>query len=72
MFGSDLASGSGGREGSGGFTRSVDGIVARGQALVDTPRTEGGRGLAWHVEAMLVGDLTAILAAQAREARRAT
>jgi hypothetical protein len=44
-------------------------VLARGQALVDTPRPEGGRPLSWHVEAMLVGDLAALAAAAARTPR---
>ncbi|MFZ1994599.1 MAG: hypothetical protein WAU75_10865 [Solirubrobacteraceae bacterium] len=70
-FGSDLTTGRGGPGGGAGLTRSVDAIIARGQALVDAPRTEAGRPLAWHVEAMLIGDLTAVAAAAARAARAA-
>jgi hypothetical protein len=47
----------------------VDAMLARGQALVDTPRPEGGRPLAWHVEAMLLGDLAAVAVAAARASR---
>ncbi|HEY6522175.1 MAG TPA: hypothetical protein VIY10_00330 [Solirubrobacteraceae bacterium] len=44
-------------------------MLARAQALVDTPRSEGGRPLAWHVEAMLLGDLPALALAAARAPR---
>ncbi len=46
--------------------RGLDAMLARSQALVDTPRLEGGYPLAWHVEAMLVGDLPAVAVAAAR------
>lgn len=64
MFGSDLSFG-GGSPGGRGQARGVNAMAARGQALVDTPRPEGGYPLAWHVEAMLVGDLSALAAARA-------
>jgi hypothetical protein len=44
-------------------------MMTRGQALVDAPAPEGGRSLAWYVEAMLVGDLTALAAAAVRAER---
>ena len=69
MSGSDLPVERDSPGGGGGLTRGVDGVIARGQALVDAPRTEAGRPLAWHVEAMLIGDLTAIAATAARAAR---
>jgi hypothetical protein len=50
----------------------VDALLARGQALVDTPRHEGGRPLAWHVEAMLLGDLPAIAVQTVRVSRAAS
>ena len=65
MFGSDLSSGGGGPSGE-GSTRDLDSVMAHAQALVDTPRLEGGYPLAWHVEAMLVGDFPAIALVRAR------
>jgi hypothetical protein len=47
-------------------------MIARGQALVDTRRPEGGRSLEWHVQAMFVGDFSAIVLAAARESRSGT
>jgi hypothetical protein len=44
-------------------------VAARGQWLVDTPRPVDGQLLRWHVEALYVGDLTAIAAAALRERR---
>jgi hypothetical protein len=43
--------------------------MARAQALVDTPRPEAGYPLAWHVEAMLLGDFPAVAAASVRPTR---
>ncbi len=40
--------------------RTVQDVTARAQRLIDTPRPAGGHLLDWHVEAMHVGDLTAI------------
>jgi hypothetical protein len=41
-------------------------LVGRAQRLVDSPRPVGGYPLAWHVEALHVGDLTAIAVAALR------
>jgi len=49
--------------------RAAEEMCVRGQALVDTPRPEGGYPLSWHVRAMLVGDLPALAAAAARAPR---
>jgi hypothetical protein len=68
VFGSGLSSGDGSAAGAGAIG-GVDVMLARAQALVDTPRPEGGRPLAWHVEAMLLGDLPAIAVASARASR---
>lgn len=66
MFGSDLSSGGGAPWGR-GFSRDVDDVMARAQALVDTPQPEGGYPLAWHVEAMLLGDFPAMALVRARQ-----
>jgi hypothetical protein len=68
VFGSDLSFG-GGSPGGGSLARGVNAVAARGQALVDTPRPDGGYPLAWHVQAMLLGDLSAFAAAAARKSR---
>ena len=68
MFGSDLSFG-GGSPGGGSPARGVNAVLARGQALVDLPRPEGGYPLAWHVQAMLLGDLSALAAVAARKSR---
>jgi hypothetical protein len=68
VFGSELSF-LGGGPGGGGPTRGVDAVLARAQSLVDTPRPDGGRPLAWHVEAMLVGDLSAVAVAATRASR---
>ncbi len=68
MFGSGRSSGDGSAVGPGAIS-GVDVMLARAQALVDTPRPEGGRPLAWHVEAMLLGDLPATAVAAARASR---
>lgn len=65
MFGSDLSSGGGGPSGT-GSTRDLESVMARAQALVDTPRPEGGYPLAWQVEAMFLGDFPAVAVAAAR------
>jgi hypothetical protein len=44
----------------------VEDLIARGQRLVDSPRPAGGYPLGWHVEALHVGDLTAIAVAALR------
>jgi hypothetical protein len=41
-------------------------LVARAQRLVDAPRPTEGYPLAWHVEAMNVGDMSAIAAESLR------
>jgi hypothetical protein len=46
--------------------RSAQELIARAQRLVDTPRPTGGYPLAWHVEALHVGDLNAIAAVALR------
>jgi hypothetical protein len=65
VCGSDLSFGSD-SSGSRGRARAVNAMAARGQALVDTPRPEGGYPLEWHVQAMFVGDLSALAGAAAR------
>ncbi len=65
MFGSDRSS-RGGAPGGGGVSCDLDGVMARAQALVDTPRPEAGYPLAWHVEAMLLGDFPAVAVARVR------
>jgi hypothetical protein len=57
---------SGAPAGSGGSLRGAQDVVARAQRLVDTPRPVGGYPLKWHVEALHVGDLTAIAVAALR------
>lgn len=55
----DMATSSGG----GDPLRSVCGaeaLVARAQRLVDAPGHANGEPLAWHAEAMHVGDMTVI------------
>jgi hypothetical protein len=52
--------------GSGGSLRSVQNLMARAQRLLDSPRPVGGYPLEWHVEALHVGDLTAIAVAALR------
>lgn len=47
---------------------NVQDVMARGQRLVDEPRPPGGYPLAWHVEAMYLGDLTATAGAALRAA----
>jgi hypothetical protein len=71
VFGSDLSCG-GGAPGGPGSLRATTALVAHGQRLVDTPRPEGGYPLAWHVKAMLVGDLPALAVAVARGTRPGT
>lgn len=61
--------GSGGRGASGrsyGVRPDVEPLVAQGQRLVDGPRPTGDEALAWHVQAYLLGDFTAIVAAALR------
>jgi hypothetical protein len=70
VFGSDLSSGGGARWGR-GVTHDLDDVMARAQALVDTPRPEAGYPLAWHVEAMLLGDFPAVAVGRARASDRA-
>ena len=67
MFG--LSSGGGAHRG-GGATQGLDAVMARAQLLVDTPRPEAGYPLAWHVEAMLLGDFPAVALTAARERPR--
>lgn len=72
MSGSDLSPGDGAPAGNAGARRDPDAVMARGQALVDARRPEGGRSLEWHIQAMLVGDFSAIVLAAARESRSGT
>jgi hypothetical protein len=44
----------------------VQELIARAQRLADTPLPAGGYPLAWHVEALHVGDLSAIAVAALR------
>ena len=69
MFGSDLSFG-GGSPGGGDPARDVNAMLARVQALIDTPRPKEGYSLAWQVEAMFLGDLTALGAATVRARSR--
>jgi hypothetical protein len=56
-----------------GQLRGAQDLIARAQALVDSPRPPGGYPLEWHVEALHVGDLPAIAAISLLAAdRRAT
>jgi hypothetical protein len=57
--------------GSRSASRHVRRVAARGQWLVDTPRPADGHDLRWHVEAIYVGDLTALAAAALQKQRRA-
>jgi hypothetical protein len=57
---------SGDPTGGRGESRSVQGLTARAQRLIDLPRPVGGYSLEWHVEALHVGDLTAIAVAALR------
>jgi hypothetical protein len=72
VLGSDLSSGSGAPGGDAAAGRDPDAMIARGQALVDTRRPEGGHSLEWHVQAMFMGDFSAIVVAAARESRSGT
>jgi hypothetical protein len=49
-----------------GAPRSVQDLTARAQRLIDLPRPVGGYPLEWHIEALHVGDLTAIAMAGLR------
>jgi hypothetical protein len=40
--------------------RGVEDVLARAERLIDSPRPYDGYPLEWHVEALNVGDLTAI------------
>ena len=52
--------------GAQGSVPSVQELMARVQGLVDTPRPARGYPLDWYVEALHVGDLTAIAVAALR------
>jgi hypothetical protein len=52
--------------GGGGPLHSVDDVLARAQRLIESPRPYDGYPLEWHVEALNVGDLTAIAIAALR------
>jgi hypothetical protein len=43
-----------------GPLRSVEDVLTRAERLIDSPRPYDGYPLEWHVEALNVGDLTAI------------
>ncbi len=45
---------------------TVGQVIARVQRLSEAPRPGGGYPLTWHVEASLLGDITAVLAAAIR------
>ena len=49
--------------------QSAEDVIARAQRLIDSPRPVGGYPLARHVEALNVGDLTAIAIASLRESK---
>jgi len=57
---------SGAPNGGGGPLRSAQDLTARSQRLIDSPRPPGGYPLVWHIEALNVGDLTAIAIAALR------
>jgi hypothetical protein len=58
----------------GGPLRSVEDVLTRAERLIDSPRPYDGYPLEWHVEALNVGDLTAIamFALRARSANSAS
>jgi hypothetical protein len=53
-----------------GQLRDAQDLIARAQALIDSPRPPGGYPLEWHVEAPHVGDLPAIATIALRAADR--
>lgn len=52
--------------GTGGPPHGVPEVIVRVQRLIDSPRPVGGYSMAWHVEALGAGDLTAIAVAALR------
>jgi hypothetical protein len=51
----------------GGSSCTAEELIARAQYLIDVPRPYDGYPLPWHVEALNVGDLTAIATTALRE-----
>lgn len=58
--------------GEGGSAVGVRELITRAERLIDTPRPADGYPLAWHVEALAVGDVSAIGMAAARAAQAAS
>jgi hypothetical protein len=60
VHGFDFGVGGGAPRDDEGQLRSSDDVVTRAQNLIDSPRPYDGYPIEWHLEALNVGDLTAI------------